>query len=86
MDEPSEGLDPATATAVLTDLLDATRGRTTLLVTHDRTCLAAADRVVTLDRGRIRPVTEDEIAIPSAPALGAAPPRRQTPPLPQAPR
>ncbi|MBO8193904.1 thiol reductant ABC exporter subunit CydC [Streptomyces oryzae] len=54
LDEPTEGLDPDTAAAVLADILDATRGRTTLLVTHERSGLAAADRVVTLGRGRIR--------------------------------
>ncbi|MFF9899018.1 thiol reductant ABC exporter subunit CydC [Streptomyces longispororuber] len=55
LDEPTEGLDPATAAAVLADVLDATRGRTTLLVTHERAGLAAADAVVTLDRGRVVP-------------------------------
>ncbi|AOP50422.1 thiol reductant ABC exporter subunit CydC [Streptomyces lydicus] len=58
LDEPTEGLDPETAAAVLADILDATRGRTTLLVTHERSGLAAADEVVTLDRGRIRPATQ----------------------------
>ncbi|MFF5603338.1 hypothetical protein [Streptomyces noursei] len=43
-------------------MLDATRGRTTLLVTHDRSGLDAADEIVTLERGRIRPVTRDELA------------------------
>ncbi|MFG2402002.1 thiol reductant ABC exporter subunit CydC [Streptomyces lydicus] len=57
LDEPTEGLDPETAAAVLADILDATRGRTTLLVTHERSGLAAADQVVTLDRGRVRPAT-----------------------------
>ncbi|WP_372347246.1 thiol reductant ABC exporter subunit CydC [Streptomyces sp. KL116D] len=52
LDEPTEGLDPDTAAAVLADVLDATRGRTTLLVTHDRAGLTAADRIVTLDAGR----------------------------------
>ncbi|MFE0762471.1 thiol reductant ABC exporter subunit CydC [Streptomyces smyrnaeus] len=55
LDEPTEGLDPHTASAVLSDLLDATRGRTTLLVTHEQAGLSAADRIVTLDDGRIRP-------------------------------
>ncbi|MFF0739568.1 thiol reductant ABC exporter subunit CydC [Streptomyces sp. NPDC004111] len=68
LDEPTEGLDPDTAAAVLGDLLDATRGRTTLLVTHDRACLAAADRIVTLDGGRIRPATADDLDTPAAPA------------------
>ncbi|MBM7172124.1 ABC transporter ATP-binding protein [Streptomyces sp. G44] len=49
LDEPTEGLDPDTAAAVLADILDATRGRTTLLVTHERSGLGAADRVVDLD-------------------------------------
>lgn len=56
LDEPTEGLDPETAAAVLADVLDATRGRTTLLVTHEQAGLAAADRIVVLDGGRIRPV------------------------------
>lgn len=49
LDEPTEGLDPDTAAAVLADILDATRGRTTLLVTHERTGLGAADLIVDLD-------------------------------------
>ncbi|MEU9607711.1 thiol reductant ABC exporter subunit CydC [Streptomyces sp. NPDC048057] len=49
LDEPTEGLDPQTAAAVLADVLDATRGRTTLLVTHERNGLDAADEVVGLD-------------------------------------
>ncbi|WP_199783230.1 ABC transporter ATP-binding protein, partial [Streptomyces alboniger] len=51
LDEPTEGLDPETAAAVLADILDATRGRTTLLATHERAGLAAADHVVTLPGG-----------------------------------
>ncbi|MFF1305826.1 thiol reductant ABC exporter subunit CydC [Streptomyces sp. NPDC058307] len=62
LDEPTEGLDPDTAAAVLADILDATRGRTTLLVTHERGGLAGADEIVTLDHGRIRPVTRDGLA------------------------
>jgi ABC-type multidrug transport system ATPase subunit len=53
LDEPTEGLDRDTAGAVLTDLLDATRGRTTLLVTHDPAVVAAADHVVELAEGRL---------------------------------
>ncbi|MFH8293765.1 thiol reductant ABC exporter subunit CydC [Streptomyces sp. NPDC018059] len=49
LDEPTEGLDPDTAAAVLADILDATRGRTTLLVTHERTGLGGADLIVDLD-------------------------------------
>lgn len=54
LDEPTEGLDPDTAAAVLADILDATRGRTTLLVTHEREGFGGADQVVTLDEGRVR--------------------------------
>ncbi|MFE0427192.1 thiol reductant ABC exporter subunit CydC, partial [Streptomyces sp. NPDC058953] len=54
LDEPTEGLDADTAAAVLADVLDATRGRTTLLITHERAGIEAADLVVTLDRGRMR--------------------------------
>ncbi|MFF2023029.1 thiol reductant ABC exporter subunit CydC [Streptomyces sp. NPDC058171] len=55
LDEPTEGLDPDSAAAVLADVLDATHGRTTLLVTHERAGLAAADEILTLDRGRLLP-------------------------------
>ncbi|MEC4017542.1 thiol reductant ABC exporter subunit CydC [Streptomyces sp. H27-D2] len=53
LDEPTEGLDPDSADEVLADLLDATRGRTTLLVTHRPAGLAAADEVIVLDGGRV---------------------------------
>ncbi|MER6143156.1 thiol reductant ABC exporter subunit CydC [Streptomyces sparsogenes] len=72
LDEPTEGLDPDTAAAVLADILDATRGRTTLLVTHERAGLAAADRIVTLDRGRIHDLTPDALAGVLTPAVAGA--------------
>lgn len=53
LDEPTEGLDPDVAAAVTRDLLGATRGRTTVLVTHRLDELAAVDEVVVLDRGRV---------------------------------
>lgn len=53
LDEPTEGLEPDTADEVLADLLDATRGRTTLLITHRPAGLDAADEVVVLDEGRV---------------------------------
>ncbi|WP_367048138.1 thiol reductant ABC exporter subunit CydC [Streptomyces sp. Je 1-332] len=55
LDEPTEGLDPDTAVAVLTDILHATHGRTTLLITHDDAGLTTADQILTLDHGHIRP-------------------------------
>ncbi|MEU3461338.1 thiol reductant ABC exporter subunit CydD [Streptomyces sp. NPDC006733] len=55
LDEPAEHLDLATADALTADLLDATRGRTTVLITHRLAGLAgdAVDEIVVLDRGRV---------------------------------
>jgi ATP-binding cassette, subfamily C, bacterial CydC len=51
LDEPTEGLDLATADRLVEDLLGGER--TVVLVTHRLTPLAAADEVVVLDEGRI---------------------------------
>ncbi|WP_406284415.1 thiol reductant ABC exporter subunit CydD [Embleya sp. NBC_00896] len=53
LDEPAEHLDLPTADALTADLLDATRGRTTLMVTHRLTGLAAVDEIVVLVEGRV---------------------------------
>ncbi|MFH8567565.1 thiol reductant ABC exporter subunit CydD [Streptomyces sp. NPDC017993] len=52
LDEPAEHLDLATADALTTDLLAATEGRTTVLITHRLTGLDAVDEVLVLDGGR----------------------------------
>ncbi len=55
LDEPAEHLDLPTADALTADLLAATRGRTTVLITHRLACLArpgAVDAIVVLDAGR----------------------------------
>ncbi|MFE3181488.1 thiol reductant ABC exporter subunit CydD [Streptomyces violascens] len=52
LDEPAEHLDLATADALTEDLLDATEGRTTVLITHRLRGLEAVDEVVVLDEGR----------------------------------
>jgi thiol reductant ABC exporter CydC subunit len=52
MDEPTEHLDEPTATALTADLLTATAGRSTILITHRPAGLADVDRIVALDRGR----------------------------------
>lgn len=52
LDEPAEHLDLPTADALTADLLSATRGRTTVLITHRLAGLEAVDEVVVLDRGR----------------------------------
>lgn len=53
LDEPGEHLDIATADALTADLLTATEGRTTLLVTHRLAGLDAVDEIVVLDGGRV---------------------------------
>ncbi|MDK0520851.1 thiol reductant ABC exporter subunit CydD [Streptomyces sp. ML-6] len=53
LDEPAEHLDLATADALTADLLAATRGRTTVLITHRLQGLEAVDEVLVLDAGRI---------------------------------
>lgn len=53
LDEPAEHLDLATADALTADLLTATEGRTTLLITHRLQGLDAVDEIVVLEAGRI---------------------------------
>ncbi|MGW5651779.1 thiol reductant ABC exporter subunit CydD [Streptomyces humi] len=53
LDEPAEHLDLPTADALTADLLAATEGRTTLLITHRLAGLAAVDEVIVLDEGRV---------------------------------
>ncbi len=48
LDEPTEHLDEQTAAAITEDLLDATGGRTVLLITHRPFGLDRVDRVVSL--------------------------------------
>ncbi|MEU9166982.1 thiol reductant ABC exporter subunit CydD [Streptomyces sp. NPDC048420] len=53
LDEPAEHLDLPTADALTADLLAATEGRTTLLITHRLAGLDSVDEVVVLDEGRV---------------------------------
>lgn len=53
LDEPGEGLDPATEQRLLDRLLSAPDRRTVLLITHRPTGLERMDHVVMLDRGRV---------------------------------
>ncbi|MGW3729057.1 thiol reductant ABC exporter subunit CydC, partial [Streptomyces sp. NPDC000851] len=53
LDEPAEHLDLPTADALTADLLAATEGRTTLLITHRLAGLETVDEVIVLDEGRV---------------------------------
>lgn len=53
LDEPDEHLDALTADALMADLLDAARGRTTVVVSHRLSPLAGVDHIVVLDAGRV---------------------------------
>ncbi|MEU8079464.1 thiol reductant ABC exporter subunit CydC [Catellatospora citrea] len=54
LDEPTEGLDPAQADAVLAAVLAHRGDRSVVLVTHRLTGLDAFDEVLVLDGGRVR--------------------------------
>lgn len=53
LDEPAAHLDIATADRLTADLLAATAGRTTLLITHRLAGLEAVDEILVLDGGRV---------------------------------
>jgi ABC-type transport system involved in cytochrome bd biosynthesis fused ATPase/permease subunit len=53
LDEPAEHLDTATADALMADLLDVTRKRTTVLITHRSIGLEQMDEVLLLEHGHI---------------------------------
>ncbi len=53
LDEPTASLDAATTRKVVEPLRRLMVGRSTLLITHDRELIGYADRVVTLDAGRV---------------------------------
>ncbi|MEU0189733.1 thiol reductant ABC exporter subunit CydD [Streptomyces afghaniensis] len=65
LDEPAEHLDLPTADALTADLLAATEGRTTLLITHRLAGLEAVDEVIVLDQGRVvqRGAYEELVAV-----------------------
>jgi ATP-binding cassette subfamily C protein CydC len=53
LDEPTAHLDPDSRDALLADLLAATTGRATLLITHDLAALDAVDDVLVMEHGKI---------------------------------
>ncbi|WP_314176121.1 thiol reductant ABC exporter subunit CydD [Streptomyces winkii] len=90
LDEPAEHLDQPTADALTADLLAATEGRTTVLITHRLKGLDAVDEVIVLDAGRtVERGTYGELAGAGGPfsrmldreaASGAPAPRSPVPP------
>jgi ATP-binding cassette subfamily C protein CydC len=63
LDEPTEGLDPATADAVLDAALRAASGRTVVVVTHRHAHLNRFDDVVHLAAGRRVGDLPDDLAV-----------------------
>ena len=53
LDEPTAHLDPDSRHALTADILSVTRGRATLLITHDLDGLDQVDEIVLLDHGRV---------------------------------
>ncbi|MFD6934915.1 thiol reductant ABC exporter subunit CydD [Streptomyces goshikiensis] len=71
LDEPAEHLDLATADALTADLLAATEGRTTVLITHRLAGLEAVDEVIVLDHGEVvQRGTYEELAAVEGPLRG----------------
>jgi ATP-binding cassette subfamily C protein CydC len=53
LDEPTAHLDPDARRSLTTDLLAATTGRSTLLITHDLEGLDLLDEIIVLDGGKV---------------------------------
>ncbi|HEX6934639.1 MAG TPA: ATP-binding cassette domain-containing protein, partial [Streptosporangiaceae bacterium] len=54
LDEPTAGLDPESEERLIGGLLDASRGTTVLLVTHQPQLAGVADRHLRLENGQAR--------------------------------
>ena len=53
LDEPTTGLDAASARQMLEPLRRLMRGRTVLIISHDLSAIRDADRIAVIDRGRL---------------------------------
>jgi thiol reductant ABC exporter CydC subunit len=53
LDEPTEHLDPVGADALTSELLEATEGRSLVLITHRLTGLESVDQILVVDGGRV---------------------------------
>jgi ATP-binding cassette subfamily C protein CydC len=68
LDEPAAHLDPDNRRALAADLLSATTGHATLLITHDLDGLDQVDEIIVLVQGRIaQRGTHDQLAAASGP-------------------
>jgi thiol reductant ABC exporter CydC subunit len=66
LDEPTEGLDDAAASALVRDVFRATPDRAVLLITHELTWTDDADDVFELDDGRLRRQAAVQLSLSSA--------------------
>jgi len=83
LDEPTEGLDPASAEAAVAELLDAASGRTVIMLTHRPEGLDLVDEVLTLADGRLHlisvparrraPVCATPVELPPTPVRTTGP-------------
>jgi thiol reductant ABC exporter CydD subunit len=75
LDEPTAHLDPVTAADLAGAIRRLCAGRTALIVAHDEALAAIADRVVTVEAGRVGAVTAGvRTAVPEVPEEDAAAP------------
>ena len=58
LDEPTAHLDPDSRRALTRDLLAATAGRATLLITHDVEGLDQVDEIIVLRDGKVVPARQ----------------------------
>jgi ATP-binding cassette subfamily B protein len=82
LDEPTNGLDPTTARRVLARLAAERRGRTTVVITHDRAALGFADRVITLERGAVARSVMREQPVAATTPIVREPPTMRIPRIP----
>ncbi|MDN7350764.1 thiol reductant ABC exporter subunit CydC [Acetobacter senegalensis] len=61
LDEPTEGLDAETETALMTSLLKARPDATLLCITHRRTVLPFMDRAIRIENGAFHPAEETKV-------------------------
>ena len=87
LDEPTVGLDQATETGIVTRLRSWCEGRTVVVATHSAAMVAAADRLIVLEGGRIaadgppsRVLVTPSAPGPSRPGGAAAVPTRAAAP------